>query len=53
MVGRLEEAIAGAQKAQSLAEQASDLELHVSVDPALWFGVAGRNRERSPSSTAY
>jgi AAA ATPase-like protein len=44
-MGRLEEAIASGQEAKSLAEEAGDLELQVSVGPGLWFAVAGRNRE--------
>jgi class 3 adenylate cyclase/tetratricopeptide (TPR) repeat protein len=45
MAGRVEVAIASEQEAQRLAEQAGNLELHVSVSPAVWLAVAGRNRE--------
>jgi class 3 adenylate cyclase len=45
MAGRLEEAIVSAREAQSLAEQAGNLELQVGVGPAVWLAIAGRNRE--------
>jgi class 3 adenylate cyclase/tetratricopeptide (TPR) repeat protein len=45
MAGRLEDAIASAREARSLAEQAGNLELQLSLGPATWLAVAGRNRE--------
>jgi class 3 adenylate cyclase/tetratricopeptide (TPR) repeat protein len=45
MAGRLEVAIASAQEAYSLAEQAGNLELQLSFNPSVWLAVAGRNRE--------
>jgi tetratricopeptide (TPR) repeat protein len=45
MAGRLEDAIAGAREAQRLAEQAGNLELEMTIGPATWLAVAGRNRE--------
>jgi DNA-binding SARP family transcriptional activator len=43
--GALEEAIPIAQESRRLAEAAGNLELEVSISPALWLHLAGRNRE--------
>ena len=45
MAGRLEDAIADAREAQGLAGQAGNLELQMTLGPATWLAVAGRNRE--------
>jgi tetratricopeptide (TPR) repeat protein len=43
--GALEEAIPIAHESRRLAAEAGNLELEVSISPALWLHFAGRNRE--------